>query len=187
MLLSTALFAERRDIVKPKRAVPLDPAHASTVKKRSEDRTPFTSTRPNSVELRRRCSRVKPRVADFCAARADPASGCETGSTFRAPALDDFLSTARRHASSETVRAFAAQVTRLIRSFHEEKQIDGDQSERGTLRAAARSVNTRDTRVRNSSTRATSTRVLVDNWSVLVLDSSFPRATQNQQRIFHCG
>jgi hypothetical protein len=142
VLLSIALFAERREIVKPKRAAALDPAHASTVKKRSEERIPFTSTRPNSVELRSRCSRVKPCATDFRARRVDATSGRETGSTFRAPAFDDFLSTARRHAGSETVRAFAAQVARLIRSFHEQKQIDGARSERGTLRADARPVNT---------------------------------------------
>jgi hypothetical protein len=40
------------------------------------------------------------------------------------------------------VRAFAAQVAGLVSSFHEEKQIHGDQSERGTLRAVDRRVNT---------------------------------------------
>jgi hypothetical protein len=153
VLLSTALFAERREIVKPKRAAPLDPAQPSTVKKRSDDRTPFTSTRPKSAELRSRCPRVK-RAVELCAPRAGSASGRETGSTFRAPALDNFLSTARRHASSETVRAFAAQVAGLVGSFHgsrhpatekdQQKQIDGEQSERGTLRAAGRPVNTRE-------------------------------------------
>jgi hypothetical protein len=66
------------------------------------------------------------------------------------------LSTARRHASSETVRAFAAQVAGLIGSFHgsrnpnrekhQQKQIDGNTSERGTLRGADQSVNTTSAR-----------------------------------------
>ena len=160
--LSTDLFAERRDIVKPNRAVPLAPAHASTVKYRSAERTPPTSTRPKSVDLRRRCSRVnaKPRVCDVCGKGADSASGRETGSTFRAPSIDDFLSTARRHARAEPVRSFASQVAGLIRSFHEKKQIDGDRSERGTLRAALCAVNTESFAV-----------VPVDNRQVLVLDS----------------
>jgi hypothetical protein len=77
------------------------------------------------------------------------------------------LSTARRHASSETVRAFAAQVAGLVGSFHgsrhpasekdQQKQIDGDQSERGTLRAAERGVNTKAAIPRaplNTNTRA---------------------------------
>jgi hypothetical protein len=162
VFLSTALFAERRDIVKPKRAVPLGPAHPSTVKNRSDERTPVTSTRPNSVELRSRWARVK-LAAEICALRVGSASGRETGSTFRAPALDNFLSTARRHASSETVRAFAAQVAGLVSSFHgsrhpatekdQQKQIDGDQSERGTLRAAGRCVNTKDAHETQTRTR----------------------------------
>ena len=156
MLLSTELFAERREIVKPKRAMLLELGHPSTVKNRSAERTPLTSTRPNSADLSSLCARVKPRVSDPRATTADPASGRETGSTFRAPALDDFLSTARRHASSEAVRAFASQVAGLVRSFHfsrhpirekhQQKQIDGARSERGTLRAAECGVNTASAR-----------------------------------------
>jgi hypothetical protein len=96
------------------------------------------------------------------------------------------------------VRAFAAQVAGLVGSFHEEKQIHGDQWERGTLRAAEGGVNTEERfparAIRSDDpgraaarTRATARCVPVDNQVVLVLDSSFPRATQNQQRIFHCG
>ena len=87
-------------------------------------------------------------------------SGRETGSTFRAPPIDDFLSTARRHARAEPVRSFAAQIAGLISSFHEKKQIDGDRSERGTLRGVLCAVNTESFAV-----------VPVDNRQVLVLDS----------------
>jgi hypothetical protein len=90
---------------------------ASTVKKRSDERTGSANTRPNSREARRRLVGGNP--ADVgTKLRRTSRSGSETGSPFCAAALEHVAAAPRGHAGAEPVGALAAQIARLKGSLH---------------------------------------------------------------------
>lgn len=152
--LSTALFAARLEIVKPRRAS--DPAFgaASTVKKRSAERSALAKTLANSAELARRRLRGKGALPERTPGRPGGELRLRTKplAPFRAPIVEDLAAPTGGHAGAKAVRALAAYVARLECSFHgavnrceRSVKTSGCEagSEPGTVRFESAGVNTR--------------------------------------------
>lgn len=117
-LRSTARFAARREIVRPRRACARPLGLPRMVKKRSVERAGSAKTRPNSAAVCRRCRGEKPAcdtsnaVPNRCSLRR------QARATFRAAARQDLAAVGRSHAGAEAVGALAVQIARLKSAFH---------------------------------------------------------------------
>jgi hypothetical protein len=116
---STALFAARREIVKPNRACGAALGQPRIVKYRSLERAGSAKTRPNSFELCKRCSGENPAGLGGNAAPNPNPLGRETSAAFRATAREDLATGGRGHARAESVGTLTVQIARLKSSFHD--------------------------------------------------------------------
>lgn len=151
--LSMALFAARREIVKPRRASVPAFGVASTVKNRSAERSALAKTRANSDELARRRLRGKAALPERKPDRPGNLLRLRTKplAPFRAPIVEYLAAPASGHAGSKSVRALATYVARLECSFHgrddrSERSAKTSRCEAGgeprTVRGSDSSVNT---------------------------------------------
>ena len=117
-LRSTARFAARREMVRPRRAIARPPGLARMVKKRSVDRAGFANTRPNSAAVCKRCSGVNPSPLGGNAVPKRRLLRRETRAAFGAAAGENFAAAGGGHSRTEAVRSLAMQVAGLESSFH---------------------------------------------------------------------